>query len=149
MKLCAHFKSIMVIIMMKTYTEMLRLPTYEERYRYLRLNGFLGEDVFGSSRWVNQAFYQSRRWRSTREKVIIRDNGCDLCCEERPIFGIIHIHHINPVTLEQIEEDSSILYDLENLVCTSDITHRAIHYGDESSLIEDYKPRRPGDTTLW
>lgn len=135
--------------MIKSYSEMLTFPTFEERYRYLRLNGFLGEEVFGSNRWINQAFYQTKRWRSTRDQVIVRDNGYDLACEERPIFGLITIHHINPITLEQIENDDYALYDLENLVCTSDVTHRAIHYGSESSLMEDYKPRRLGDTTLW
>lgn len=135
--------------MIKTYSEMLTFKTFEERYRYLRLFGHVGEDTFGFNRWINQNFYTSRRWRSIRDAVIVRDSGYDLASSDRPIFGIIHIHHINPVTIEQLENDDSCLFDLENLVCTSDSTHRAIHYGDESALIEDYKPRRPGDTKLW
>lgn len=133
----------------KSYHDMIQYKTFEDRYKYLKLLGHVGEDTFGFNRWVNQSFYTSSNWRSVRSKVIIRDNGCDLGCESRPIFGRIHIHHINPVTLEQLEDEDPILFDLDNLVCTSTITHQAIHYGNESSLIQDYVPRKPGDTKLW
>lgn len=135
--------------MNKSYREMIQYSTFQERYRYLRLFGHVGEDTFGFNRYINQSFYTSSDWRAIRTQVIIRDNGYDLGCEERPIFGPIHIHHINPVSLEQLENEDPILYDLDNLICTSDITHRAIHYGDETSLVQDYVPRRPGDTKLW
>ena len=135
--------------MNKTYHEMLEYKTFKDRYKYLRLIGYVGEDTFGFNRFVNQQFYTSRMWRSVRSQVIIRDNGCDLACPDRPILGKIYIHHINPVSLEQLEDEDPILFDLNNLVCVSHTTHNAIHYGDESTLIEDYVPRRPGDTTLW
>lgn len=135
--------------MSKTYHEMLEYKTFKDRYKYLRLIGYVGEDTFGFNRFVNQQFYTSRMWRSVRSQVIIRDNGCDLACPDRPILGKIYIHHINPVSLEQLEDEDPILFDLNNLVCVSHTTHNAIHYGDESTLIEDYIPRRPGDTTLW
>lgn len=128
---------------------MLHYNTFEDRYKYLRLHGVVGEDVFGFDRYINQAFYTSRDWRSTRSKVIIRDCGCDLAIADRDIASTIFIHHINPITLEMFEENSPLLYDLDNLVCVSRDTHQAIHYGDESLLIKDYVPRRPGDTTLW
>ncbi len=135
--------------MIKTYNEMMQYTSFEERYKYLRLYGFIGEDTFGFNRYINQSFYSSQDWKSVRSKVIIRDNGCDLGCSERPIYGPIQIHHITPVTLEQLENEDPLLFDLNNLVCTSIITHRAIHYGDEDSLIKDYVPRTPGDTKLW
>ena len=135
--------------MNKTYHEMLEYKTFKDRYKYLRLIGYVGEDTFGFNRFVNQQFYTSRMWRSVRSQVIIRDNGCDLACPDRPILGKIYIHHINPVSLEQLEDEDPILFDLNNLVCVSHTTHNAIHYGDESTLIEDYVPRRPDDTTLW
>ena len=125
------------------------LPSFEERYEYLRLYGHVGEDVFGFNRYLNQDFYNSQKWRNLRSKLIIRDDGCDLACPDRPIYGRIHVHHIVPVTIEMLEENDPILYDLNNLVCTSDMTHRAIHYGDASLLQKDYVPRRPGDTKLW
>jgi hypothetical protein len=133
----------------RSYHEMLQYDNFIERYRYLRLIGHVGEDTFGFNRFVNQSFYTSREWRSVRSQVIIRDNGCDLGCDSRPIYGPIHIHHINPVSLEQLENEDPMLFDLDNLICTSGETHRAIHYGDESGLIQDYVPRHPGDTKLW
>lgn len=135
--------------MTKSYHELMQMPTFEERFEYLRLYGVVGEDIFGFNRFVNQAFYTSDPWKSARNKVIIRDGGCDLACPDREIFHRIQIHHINPVTIEQLENEDPILYDLNNLICTSPTTHRAIHYGDASLLIQDYIPRRPGDTKLW
>lgn len=135
--------------MIKSYHELIRLKTFEERFEYLRLFGKVGEDIFGFSRYVNQSFYTSEKWRSVRNQVIIRDGGCDLAMPDRLIGFRIQVHHINPVSLEQLENDDSALFDLDNLICTDPITHRAIHYGDASLLIEDYKPRYPGDTKLW
>ena len=136
-------------MMNKSYHEMLSFDSFEDRYNYLRLYGVVGEDVFGFGRYVNQRFYTSSDWRSARTQVIIRDNGCNLACPDRPIHGRIHVHHINPVTMEMLENEDPILFDLNNLICTDDITHRAIHYGDVSLLQQDYIPRRPGDTKLW
>jgi len=133
----------------KSYNELLTFDNFEDRYEYLRLFGVVGENVFGFNRYVNQAFYNNPRWRSVRNQVIIRDNGCDLACSDRPIPKRIQVHHINPVSLEMLEDDDPLLYDLNNLICTDEITHRAIHYGDSSLLQQDYVPRRPGDTKLW
>ena len=133
----------------RSYRELIRLDNFEERYNYLRLYGMVGQDVFGFDRYINQAFYSSKKWRSTRSEVIIRDNGCDLAIPDREIGGAIFIHHINPITLEMFENDDPLLFDLDNLVCVSRETHQAIHYGDESLLIKDYSPRQPGDTKLW
>lgn len=135
--------------MIRTYKEMISFPTFKERFDYLKLNGVVGESTFGFHRIVNQSFYSSREWRSIRSKVIIRDDGCDLGVEDRPINDRVHIHHLNPVTLEQLEDNSSMLYDLDNLVCVSYATHLAIHYGDDSILFPDLIERTPGDTKLW
>lgn len=135
--------------MSKSYHELLTFDTFEDRYNYLRLFGVVGEDVFGFNRYLNQAFYMNPRWRSVRTQVIVRDDGCNLGCKDRPIGGRIQVHHINPVSIEMLEDDDPMLYDLNNLICTDDITHRAIHYGDASLLQQDYVPRRPGDTKLW
>lgn len=133
----------------RSYRELIRLDNFEERYNYLRLYGMVGQDVFGFDRYINQAFYSSKKWRSTRSEVIIRDNGCDLAIPDREIGGTIFIHHINPITLEMFENDDPLLFDLDNLICVSRETHQAIHYGDESLLIKNYSPRQPGDTKLW
>lgn len=135
--------------MSKSYHELLTFDTFKDRYNYLRLFGVVGEDVFGFNRYLNQAFYTNPRWRSVRTQVIVRDDGCNLGCKDRPIGGRIQVHHINPVSIEMLEDDDPMLYDLNNLICTDDITHRAIHYGDASLLQQDYVPRRPGDTKLW
>lgn len=136
-------------MMKKSYRELMQIDSYEDRFDYLKLHGVVGEDVFGFNRYVNQKFYTSQKWRSVRNQVIIRDNGCDLSFPERPIILRIHVHHINPVTLEQLEEDDPMLFDLNNLVCVDPVTHNAIHYGDKNLLVPDYEPRRPGDTKLW
>ena len=133
----------------RSYRELIRLDNFEDRYNYLRLYGMVGQDVFGFDRYINQAFYSSKKWRSTRSEVIIRDNGCDLAIPDREIGGTIFIHPINPITLEMFENDDPLLFDLDNLICVSRETHQAIHYGDESLLIKNYSPRQPGDTKLW
>lgn len=133
----------------KSYHEMLEIESFEERYEYLRMFGHVGEDTFGFNRYMNQAFYTSSAWRSIRSQVIVRDGGLNLAHKDHPICGRVHIHHINPVTVEMFENDSPLLFDLDNLVCVDEQTHRAIHYGDRSLLQQDYVPRYPGDTKLW
>ena len=132
------------------YSELITLPTFLERYRYLRTSGKVGKETFGSHRYLNQALYTSDEWKQIRNHVIIRDNGCDLGAEGFEIHGAIYIHHINPITEEDILKRSPLLFDLENLICVSFNTHQAIHYGDESMLpITYFNERRPGDTKLW
>ena len=135
--------------MLKSYSELKRLETFEERYRYLRLKGQVGKDTFGFDRWFNQQFYRSKEWKSIRDAVILRDNGCDLGIAGREIVGKILIHHINPISLEDIESGNDVLFDMENLITTNHITHNAIHYGDEKLLMLDPVERRPGDTCPW
>lgn len=140
-------------MMIRTYTELITIPTFEERFNYLRLDGKVGRETFGFDRWINQQFYHlDRDWKKVRRQVIIRDNGCDLGCEDRPIpNGVrIIIHHINPITMEDVKNRNPILFDLDNLITTMDSTHNAIHYGDESLLLMS-KPivRQPNDTCPW
>lgn len=133
----------------KTYSELITLPTFEERYRYLRLSGHVGEDTFGFDRYLNQIFYRSQKWKAIRDMVIIRDNGCDLGIEDRMIHGKILIHHMNPITLKDIERESEFLLDPEFLICTTHNTHNAIHYGDESQLVLMPVERTKYDTCPW
>lgn len=133
----------------KSYYEVSRLHTFQERYQYLRLRGVVGKETFGFDRYLNQAFYTSSIWKSVRDKVIIRDEGCDLGIEGYPIFGKVIIHHLNPITSDELEHDDRSLLDLDNLICTSPNTHNAIHFGDERLLPSLPKERRPGDTLLW
>jgi hypothetical protein len=133
----------------KTYKEMSRLETFEERFDYLKLNGSVGSDTFGFDRWLNQKFYRSKEWKRTRDQVIIRDNGCDLGIPGREIQGKIIIHHINPITVEDICDITEYLMNPDYLVCTSQNTHNAIHYGDVNLLPKDPVTRKPGDTKLW
>ena len=134
----------------KTYSELIMLPTFEERYRYLRLNGRVGAETFGFDRYINQILYQrSPKWKSSRDKVIIRDNGCDLGIEGREIYGKILVHHMNPITLEDIERESEFLFDPEYLICVTHNTHNAIHYGDESLLITMPVERTKNDMCPW
>lgn len=133
----------------KTYSELVTLPTFEERYRYLRLSGIVGEDTFGFDRYLNQIFYRSQKWKAIRDQVIIRDNGCDLGIEDRMIHGRILIHHMNPITLKDIEKESEFLLDPEFLISTTHNTHNAIHYGDESLLVLMPVERTMNDTCPW
>lgn len=133
----------------KTYTELSRLPTFEERYRYLRLKGAVGQDTFGFDRYLNQIFYRSQRWKAVRDHVIVRDNGCDLGVEGYEIHGRIIIHHMNPITLKDIETESEFLMDPEYLITTVHNTHNAIHYGDEGLLITAPIERSRYDTCPW
>ena len=133
---------------MKTYSELIRMSTFEERFRYLQLRGAVGEDTFGFDRWINQKFYRSVEWRTVRNAVILRDNGCDLGISDHEIGGKILIHHMNPVRKEDFD-DPDFLLNPEYLICVSHNTHNAIHYGDENLLPKEWEPRRPGDTRLW
>ena len=133
----------------KCYSELIALPTFEERYRYLRLYGSVGKDTFGFDRIFNQMFYRSSEWKSVRDKVILRDMGCDLGIEGREICGPITIHHMNPISLKDIEEYSDFLINPEYLITTCHITHNAIHYGDEQLLVKDPIQRTRYDTCPW
>ena len=133
----------------RTYSELIKLPTFEERYAYLRLGGRVGETTFGFDRYLNQMFYKSDEWLAIRDKVIVRDNGCDLGIEGREIESSILIHHMNPISKKDILERSDFLLNPEYLICTIKNTHDAIHYGDENLLIKDPIERRKNDTCPW
>ena len=134
----------------KRYSELIKLPTFEERFRYLQLRGSVGKDTFGFDRYLNQVFYQRNpKWKAVRDFVIIRDNGCDLGIEGREIYGRILVHHMNPVTLRDLEEESEFLLDPEYLISTVHNTHNAIHYGDERLLTLDPIERTANDTCPW
>lgn len=135
----------------KTYTELSKFSTFEERFAYLQLNGIVGEDTFGFDRVFNQRFYTSKEWRDIRDFVIVRDNGCDLGIEGHEILGRkgIFIHHLNPIKLEDIEHRTEILSNPEYLITTTHRTHNAIHYGDESILITTPVERSMNDTCPW
>lgn len=134
----------------KTYSELSKLKTFEERYEYLRLGGIVGEETFGFDRYLNQMFYKSEEWKRIRNYVIIRDNGCDLGIQDRKIIdNIILVHHMNPITKEDIINKNEILLDPEYLITTVKNTHDAIHYGDKSLLVEDLVERSVNDTCPW
>ena len=134
---------------MRTYSELLKLSSFEDRYRYLKLNGEVGVDTFGFERWLNQLFYRDPAWKIIRNRVIVRDNACDLGIQDRPIGGQIYVHHINPISRDDIIDRNPILLDPENLICVSLNTHNAIHYGDETLLISEPKERTANDTCPW
>ena len=133
----------------KTYSELVKLPTFKERFQYLRLNGRVGEDTFGFDRYLNQKFYQSQEWKHVRNLVIVRDNGCDLGIEDREIRGRIVIHHMNPVSVDDIRLTSDFLLNPEYLISTTHDTHNAIHYGDAHLLSDEPTERMPNDTCPW
>lgn len=133
----------------RTYSELITLPTFEERFRYLKLGGKVGEDTFGFDRYLNQVFYRSAKWKEIRDYVIIRDNGCDLGMEGHESHQRILVHHMNPITKEDILRESEFLLDPEYMICTIKNTHDAIHYGDESLLITAPIERRKNDTCPW
>ena len=146
---------------MRRYSELIRLPTFKERYEYLRIGGLIGESTFGFERFLNQALYTSQRWRNLRNQIIIRDNGCDLAMEGYDIlpsysnskskrnFNPIIIHHMNHLTREQMRDPTEEIFDPEFLICVSLQTHNAIHYGDASLLPRQPIERRPNDTCPW
>ena len=135
--------------MIRRYSELIRFDSFLDRYNYLQLKGQVGLDTFGLDRYLNQTLYRSSRWRRTRDKVILRDNGCDLGYEGFDIFDKIIVHHMNPLSIEDIEDDVDEIYDPEFLICCSFSTHNAIHYGDERLLPQLPVDRRPGDTCPW
>ena len=133
----------------KTYSELITIPTFEERFEYLKLDGQVGVETFGFNRYLNQTFYKSDEWLSIRDYVITRDNGCDLGMEGYEIYGRILIHHINPITKDDIIQRSRILLDPENLITTTKRTHDAIHYGDSNLLMRAPIERKKNDTCPW
>ena len=133
----------------RTYSELQRFSTFPDRFRYLALRGQVGASTFGFDRYLNQGFYRSREWRHIRDEVIVRDDGCDLGIEGYEIHDRIIIHHMNPLTVDDIVDGDDSILDPEFLICVTHKTHNAIHYGDERQLPRERVDRRPGDTRLW
>lgn len=134
---------------MRSYTELCQIDSFEERFRYLALNGAVGEMTFGHARDLNQSFYTSRQWRSVRREVILRDEARDLAMEGYEIPSRIYIHHMNPMRIRNLLDGDPEILDPEYLISTTHQTHNAIHYGDENQLPREFVERRPGDTKLW
>lgn len=135
--------------MSRTYSELLTIKTYEGRFEYLKLDGSVGRETFGSERYLNQAFYRSKEWRRFRRQILIRDDGCDLAIPGRDIFSRVIIHHLEPLRPEDLARNTAALMDPENVVCVAYMTHQAIHYGDSGLLCLDPIVRRPNDTCPW
>lgn len=133
----------------RSYRDLILLPTFKERFDYLKLDGIVGEDTFGFDRYLNQQFYHSQEWKRIRDYVIVRDNGCDLGIDGYYIHGRIYIHHMNPITAKDIIRHSEFSVDPDFLICTSMDTHNAIHYGDATKLQREPVVRRPNDTCPW
>lgn len=133
----------------RTYSELIAISTYEERFQYLKLDGVVGQETFGFDRYINQMFYNSGDWRSIRNEIIIRDNGCDLAMDDYEIKGSIYIHHMNPIMLEDIANATEFLLNPEYLICTAFRTHQAIHYGDANLLVTAPIERKRNDTCPW
>lgn len=133
----------------KSYSAVILLPTLEERFEYLKLKGKVGAETFGYDRYLNQVLYHDHEWRRIRNDVIIRDNGCDLGVEGHEIRGRILVHHINPITIDDVKFRRYCVFDLDNLICTSHDTHNAIHYGDVNLLPKNPIERKPNDTCPW
>jgi hypothetical protein len=133
----------------RSYSELRKLHTFEERYDYLALRGEVGKATFGFDRWINQQFYRSREWKQVRDFVIVRDDGCDLGVAGYDIRSQLMVHHMNPILPEDLEQGESWVLDPEFLITTTHRTHNAIHYGDESLLAKPFVPRTAGDTKLW
>lgn len=133
----------------RSYHDLIRLPTFEERFRYLSLGGEVGVATFGFDRYLNQQFYRSREWRNLRHQIIVRDDGCDLGFSGYDIHESVYIHHLNPMTVADVESSDPRILDPDNLICVTHRTHNAIHYGDERLLPRKLVERRPGDTKLW
>lgn len=133
----------------KSYSEMCSFSTFIERFNYLKLNGKVGIETFGFDRYLNQVLYCSQEWKRFRRQVIIRDNGCIFGLDGYDINGRLIVHHINPITLEQIEQRDPMIFSMENVVCVTHNVHEAIHYGDESLIPTDPIIRKPNDTCPW
>lgn len=148
-RLCKTIVGMVIQMEIRSYSELITIPTFEERFRYLKLDGRVGEETFGFDRYLNQIFYKSNEWLRVRDLVIVRDNGCDLGIEGREIYGRILIHHMNPITIDDIAKRSKYLLDPEYLITTVKNTHDAIHYGDDSLLIKLPIERTRNDTCPW
>ncbi len=136
--------------MIKTYSELSKLKTFEDRFNYLKLDGIVGQDKFGFDRYLNQFLYHnSADWKATRRKVIVRDNGCDLGLDGYEIYDRIIVHHINPITIDDLLNRNPIIFDLDNLICVTHSTHNAIHYSNDSILITSPIERTKNDTCPW
>lgn len=135
--------------MIRTYSQLIKFKTFEERFQYLKLDGAVGQATFGFDRYLNQQLYRSYEWKKVRDEVIVRDNGCDLAMEGFDIYGRVYVHHMNPILINDIRERSEFLLNPEYLICVSFDTHNAIHYGDESLLPREPVERMPNDTTPW
>ena len=146
---CVVIAEMVMVMIIKTYSKLISIPTYEERFDYLKLDGIVGKDTFGYDRYLNQAFYNSPEWKRFRRDMIIRDNGCDLACEGYDIRGRIILHHINPLTQEDLINRKEALFNPENIICVSHNTHNAIHYGDANLLITGPIERVANDTCPW
>lgn len=133
----------------RTYSELITIPTFEERFEYLQLKGSVGKDTFGYDRYLNQVLYRSPEWKRLRNQIIIRDNGCDLACDGYDVYGKVLIHHLNPITVEDVLARSRKVFDPDNLVCVSHSTHNAIHYGDVDLLVTGPIIRTKNDTCPW
>lgn len=133
----------------KSYSELIQIPTYLERYRYLRIGGRVGKETFGYDRYLNQILYRTGEWKRFRRDIIVRDNGCDLACEGYTIYGNILVHHIDPITVDDVLRRDPKIFDPENVITTCLNTHNAIHYGDESLLVTDPIIRTKYDTCPW
>lgn len=138
-----------MLMNIRRYSELIQIPTFEERFEYLRLDGQVGVDTFGSDRYLNQIFYKSPEWKKIRDEIIIRDQCCDLAMPGYDIYGPVLIHHLNPITKEDILSRTDLLLNPEYLVCTIQSTHNAIHYGDVNLLITNPIERKPNDTCPW
>jgi len=134
----------------RSYSELIQIPTYDERLKYAFIGGGVGSETFGFDRWINQKLYNSKEWRQLRNKIIIRDDGCDLACKDRHVYSNIIIHHLNPITYDDIVNRANKVMDPENLICVSHDTHNYIHYG-QNDILTSVLPfeRTPNDTTLW
>lgn len=135
--------------MIRTYNEAIQISNFVDRFHYLQLFGQVGIDTFGYDRYLNQMFYHDSDWKKVRNEAIIRDGGCDLADQNRPILRGLIVHHINPIDRDDVINRDPKLFDLNNLICVSPITHRAIHYGSDKALIGASKARCAGDTKLW
>lgn len=136
--------------MIKTYSELSKIPDFMGRFEYLSLKGIVAEETFGFDRYLNQKFYRSREWHQLRNKIIVRDNGCDLGIPGRDIFDHIIIHHMNPLRVDDVVNSTDFLLNPEYLICVSSLTHNAIHYGDKNLIMPiDIIERKPNDTCPW
>ena len=147
--LCEVIGAKVILQMIRNYTELSKLQTFEERFNYLKLDGIVGKETFGYDRYLNQILYQCHEWKSVRNKVSIRDNGCDLGIIGHEIQNRIIIHHMNPITVEDIKSRNSIVFDPEYLISTVHQTHNAIHYSDENLIPKNPVERKPNDTCPW